>query len=1116
MLPLRLCLEGFLSYRDRTEFDFQGARLWMLSGANGAGKSTVFDALRFALYGTHRAGKQNAESLVHHESQKLMVEADLQIGENVFRLVRTVGRNTARATWQVRQKVADNWEDVPETAMKSDYERWIAANIGLSDEAFCAAVYLSQGKSDAILNPDPEARFDLLSQLVDLRVYEGWHAAALEKRVASRAAWTEARRRWELSPLPDADELEQARAKASEQATLAQQLATRARELELLQNDALRWTNWRDARAKLLDSAATKRALLGDEATIEREFARLQMLERLGPTLQSFVSLAEGAGELRRQISDGRAQSGEAEEGFTRAQTAHEQARDAASQEDNRARKTAESAMTLELERAQLAPGEDELGRWQTLRDERGALSQSLATLSETDTSEGAIASLQSARDEAQGAARALPVWRRFAQSRARLNEADAGLLQIARRADELDAQITQAKTRRAEAARALAKAELGFERARENQAKAQARFDAARTAKSDFARVEGEARCHFCGQELSPEHAHAEHTRLQSEWEQAQEELKRAQVEDATALFARTGAQDGVTKASEAIANLERESVSSNSDATLHVGRRDDALVSARGAWDELAQTRRALWESDSFETSLESPRPDASDFETWEELAASLPARETALSKAAQMQSEAARLQLEIARIERDLAPLHAKWNDDKERQWRARWNVVAAELVAARIERDMGHSDLQVRERALKACVTSLSLARTKRDGLAAKLGPLAGEAAALHRQLGGLWPSIREALRTAGDSEDESEIPLLKQAGLAPSSNRVSLSGLEEGVSPATSMAVFKKHVLVPIEFPIEREFDAADSALLDGLRACAATWRQEQARLREENIAARHEALSQAREALGRIEGEVAFLSRAMDEVPDAAKCSPQELERERTQTRQALEDATQRERESRERAARLGQQSEERAHLENEMFEREREFKRWEELELLLGPRQLQRHLLCEAERGIVREANAVLEAISGGSLRLETRVESDEAGAKTPQVLDVLCTHLSGGSASPPISPAFLSGSQRFRVAVALALGIGRTAARGVSAGANGAARAETILIDEGFGSLDQAGRDEMRDELRALGRELGRIILVSHQEDFAAGFPARFDISMEAGVSRARRLVQ
>jgi len=1081
MLPLRLCLEGFLSYRDRTEFDFSGARLWMLCGANGAGKSTVFDALRFALYGTHRAGKQNAESLVHHESGRLRVEADLQIGENVFRLVRTVGRSNARATWQVRQKVAGNWEDVPETAMKSDYERWIAENIGLSDDAFCAVVYLSQGKADAILNPDPEARFDLLSQLVDLRVYEGWHAKALEKRTTSRAAWVEARRRWELSPLPDADELEQARTKAGERATRAEQLAMRARELELLKNDAIRWTNWRETRANLLDSAATKGALLGDEAAIERDFARLQMLERLSPALESFVSLAERAEELRHQINDGRARFGQAEESFAQAQIAHEQARRDASQAGNRAQKAVEAAMTLELESARLAPGEDELKRWQTLRDELGTSSQSLAILSDTDTSEGAIEFLQSARDEAQLVARTLPIWRRFADARARLNEENAQLQQAARRADELDVQVTQAKTRLEEAARALNEAELEFERARGNQSKAQARFDGAQTAKSDFARVEGEARCHFCGQELSPEHARAEHLRLESEIESAKEELGRAQIENGATLSARTQAQEGVANASEAIANLERELTHVNSDATLHLGRRDDALVLARNAWDELARTRRALWEGDSLDTALESPRPDARDFETWSELAASLPARETALSKALQMRDEAARLQLEVARIERDLAPLNEKWNDEKERVWRARWNVVAAELVAARSERDAGQNDLRLCKRALEERVMSLNAARTKRDELATQLGPLEGEAAALHRQLENSWPSMREALRMAREHSGNGESAPL--------------------VSP---------------EFSFEREFAPEDSSLLDALRACAATWRQEQRRLREENISARHEALSQARGELGQIESEIMFLSRAMDEVPDAAKCSPQELEQERTQMRQALEEATQSERELRERAARLQQQSEERAHLESEMFEREREFKRWEELELLLGPRQLQRHLLREAERGIVREANAVLEAISGGTLRLETRVESDEAGARTPQVLDVLCHHLSGGSASPPISPAFLSGSQRFRVAVALALGIGRTAARGISSGVGALARAETILIDEGFGSLDQAGRDEMRDELRALGRELGRIILVSHQEDFAAGFPARFDISMEAGVSRAKRLVQ
>jgi DNA repair exonuclease SbcCD ATPase subunit len=77
-----------------------------------------------------------------------------------------------------------------------------------------------------------------------------------------------------------------------------------------------------------------------------------------------------------------------------------------------------------------------------------------------------------------------------------------------------------------------------------------------------------------------------------------------------------------------------------------------------------------------------------------------------------------------------------------------------------------------------------------------------------------------------------------------------------------------------------------------------------------------------------------------------------------------------------------------------------------------------------------------------------------------------------------------------FLSGSQKFRVAVSVALAIGRFAA--------GQARPlESVIIDEGFGSLDREGLRAVAGELSRLRQYLRRIVLVSHQEDFADRFP-------------------
>src|SRR5262249_60573204 len=99
------------------------------------------------------------------------------------------------------------------------------------------------------------------------------------------------------------------------------------------------------------------------------------------------------------------------------------------------------------------------------------------------------------------------------------------------------------------------------------------------------------------------------------------------------------------------------------------------------------------------------------------------------------------------------------------------------------------------------------------------------------------------------------------------------------------------------------------------------------------------------------------------------------------------------------------------------------------------------------------------------------------------------------------------PIGVSFLSGSQKFRVAVSVALAIGRFAA--------GQARPlESVIIDEGFGTLDRDGLRAAAEELNRLRQHLRRIVLVSHQEEFADRFPAVIQLSSgENGTTVERR---
>src|SRR3954464_3727154 len=92
MIPQRVKLQGFLSYNDEQEIQFHDSALWMLAGLNGSGKSSVFDAVTFALFGHHRGGSQHAQELINKDCNSLAVEFDFTLDGQGYRIKRTVQR----------------------------------------------------------------------------------------------------------------------------------------------------------------------------------------------------------------------------------------------------------------------------------------------------------------------------------------------------------------------------------------------------------------------------------------------------------------------------------------------------------------------------------------------------------------------------------------------------------------------------------------------------------------------------------------------------------------------------------------------------------------------------------------------------------------------------------------------------------------------------------------------------------------------------------------------------------------------------------------------------------------------------------------------------------------
>lgn len=190
MIPRRLKVKGFMSYREEVEITFRGSTLWALLGGNGAGKSSLFDAIFFALYGEHRLGHDNHTQLIHYSANQFSIEFDFTIGDDEYSIKRIITKRASGGhTTQAKHLCGPNAPDptrpspqvIPGTEMVKGLKEWVINTLGFDKKTFVFSVLLQQGRSEALLAADEEDRRRLLSQIIDLSAYERLYKRAYER-----------------------------------------------------------------------------------------------------------------------------------------------------------------------------------------------------------------------------------------------------------------------------------------------------------------------------------------------------------------------------------------------------------------------------------------------------------------------------------------------------------------------------------------------------------------------------------------------------------------------------------------------------------------------------------------------------------------------------------------------------------------------------------------------------------------------------------------------------------------------------------------------------------------------------------------------------------------------
>ena len=165
MRPHKLTLEGFTSFREKLELDFAGLDLFAITGPTGAGKSSLIDAIVFALYGQVPRVGDDYKQLISHGAERLSVMLEFGVGKERYRIARTVRpdkpsqQRFERITSGATEPIADRVKE-----MRAEVDRIL----GLDYDGFTRSVVLPQGQFDAFLKGEPKERRKILVGLLSL------------------------------------------------------------------------------------------------------------------------------------------------------------------------------------------------------------------------------------------------------------------------------------------------------------------------------------------------------------------------------------------------------------------------------------------------------------------------------------------------------------------------------------------------------------------------------------------------------------------------------------------------------------------------------------------------------------------------------------------------------------------------------------------------------------------------------------------------------------------------------------------------------------------------------------------------------------------------------------
>src|SRR6202022_1247101 len=184
MRPIRLRIQGFRSFTDERLVDFSDLTLFAVIGATGAGKSSILEAICYALYGVATSEKDlDPKDLLCTGSDSMAVSLTFRADGDEYIVTRAyaVGRRLT-PTLECPARPEKNCDG------RISVDASIRALLGVEHQTFVSAVIVPQGRFSEVLHATETKRASILRELLGLERVERMRGRLEEPRSAGASA----------------------------------------------------------------------------------------------------------------------------------------------------------------------------------------------------------------------------------------------------------------------------------------------------------------------------------------------------------------------------------------------------------------------------------------------------------------------------------------------------------------------------------------------------------------------------------------------------------------------------------------------------------------------------------------------------------------------------------------------------------------------------------------------------------------------------------------------------------------------------------------------------------------------------------------------------------------